>query len=155
MTYRKVFFPPNRLGEALAAARPMNAQHGIAKSLENIRMLGNECLTHMDALIGDLDTRLEACDGPLGDEALTDLYSIAVRMIGIGYVLDLPEIDAAARSLCDLIDDLSSHPAPSQGPVRVHIDALRLLRQRPAPSVRLELLTGLERLRKHYSIPRH
>ncbi len=108
-----------------------------------------------------LDERLaevEACFGRYGeayDEALIDEhYRLAVGLIGLPSLCGLDALENAAHSLCDLLDRLRTTGRWDKDGIKVHIQALRLLRNlAPGEEAIAEpVLEGLRKVRERHAI---
>lgn len=146
----KITYAKNRLRDALDAAAPVMAQTSLNRANDLLAEMQDDCLKHLDGLIAEFPS------GPGADPAasIRKAYDTARRMIGVGTVAKLPEIDIAARSLCDAADGLMHRQKTDWEPVRVHIDAIHLMRRPDMPEVaRQQLLVGLEALRGRFAPP--
>jgi hypothetical protein len=145
----KIYHPKNTLRDALVAAEPMLAQTALGRAETGLRSIRAECLAHLDELMKDLDPAPQGG----GDTAsrVRHAYERARRIIGLGAVTDYPQLDLAARSLCDVADGILSRPQPDWAPIRAHIDAMLLMRLHPLPpEATRELLASLDKLRARF-----
>lgn len=148
----KTYYPKNTLREALIAAEPMLAQTGLGRAETALRSIKDECLAHLDELLRDMDPTPDGRGDAV--ERLRHAYERARRMIGLGAVTDYPQLDTAARSLCDVADGILSRSQPDWAPIRAHIDAMLLMRQHALPpEATRELLASLETLRARFAYP--
>lgn len=127
----------------LAASDSDPARTGLAQ----LTILG---LERLDALLLDLET----VAAPAG--AWTRARTEAARRIAAGFVglasqAGLPDLENAARSLCEVADGLIEQDHHVREPVRVHVEAMRLLRLPEALGRNIpELLAGLAMVRQRF-----
>jgi len=114
-----------------------------------------------DAAWPQLDERLARVEsgfegyGEAFDEALiTEHYQMAVALIGLPSLCGLDALENAAHSLCDLLDRLRTTGKWDRDGVRVHIQALRLLRSLPPgeEAMAAPVLDGLRKVRECHAI---
>ncbi len=145
----KIYHPKNTLRQALIDAEPMLAQTALGRAETGLRSIRAECLAHLDELMKDLDPAPHGGGDPAARVA--HAYERARRMIGLGAVTDYPQLDIAARSLCDVADGILARAQPDWAPIRAHIDAMQLMRLHPLPpEATRELLDSLDALRARF-----
>ena len=85
---------------------------------------------------------------------MADLYAIAVRGIGAGKVCDVPAVDDALGSFCDLLDFLRTQARYDREAIAVHVGAWRLLCSPALPQIAAaEILDGLRKVSRRYAAP--
>lgn len=147
----KITYTKNRLGEALENAPPMMAAVAVKQAEALLGEMEQECLARLDTLLGAFP------EGLSGDEEsqrakMRDVYETARRMIGVATVARIPEMDVAARSLCDVADGLLVRRKHEWEPLRVHIDTMHLLRRADIPQpARAQLLVALDAVRGRFA----
>lgn len=147
----KITYAKNSLGEALAAAPPQMAQVALANAEDMLTQISNDCVARVDALIAEFPASVgeDASDVLARIEAA---YETGRKMIGIGTIAGLPEIDAVASSLCDVADGLITRRSAVWEPVRVHVATMELMRRMDLPAeARQQLIVGLGSLRERYA----
>ena len=145
----KIFYPKNTLRAAMEAAEPLMANTALGRAETGLASIRAECLAHLDALLATLDALDRSGDPPNARLGLA--YETSRRLIGLGAVTGYPQIDRAARGLCDVADSLMSRGAGAWAPVAAHIDALKLMRHHPLPASAVQhLLTGIEALKTKF-----
>ncbi len=151
MSAIQYFMPVNTLKHALDAGKPKLASQAIAQAQSNLNALAGDCLIYID----DLLAQLEAMTSPVSDKwtegAMKETYTLAVRFIGPASLAGLADLEHAARGLCELSDALIESARNDRGPVRVHVEAMRLLRHPDAIPAKAELLAGLEQVRLRFA----
>lgn len=146
----KIFHPKNTLRAAMEAAEPMLANTALGRAETGLASIKTECLAHMDTLIARL-IELDRCHDA-SNAKLTLAYESARRLIGLGAVTGYPQIDHAARGLCDVADGLISRGSGAWAPIAAHIDALNLMRHHQLPAGAVQhLLTSLETLKRKFA----
>jgi len=93
--------------------------------------------------------------GEVFDEALIgEHYQKAVGLIGLPSLCGLDALENAAHSLCDLLDRLRTTGKWDKDGVKVHIQALRLLRSLPPEeeAMAAPILDGLRKVRERHAI---
>jgi len=153
MSQLKFFFPKNRLADALHNASPRSVKECLKQADENLRQISGACLDHVDGALGALQKTASLWPDKPDPDYLASLYDFSVRLIGVASVAGLPDLDSAAKSLCDVLDGLMVRKQWDRDPVDVHVKAMHLLRTPSAipggPSV---LLDGLLRVRKRFVV---
>ena len=147
----KVFYPKNALRAALASSEPLLANKALGRAETGLAGIKSECLAHLDKLLMELD-RLPASgdDKRLG---IRNAYDLARRMIGLGAVTGYPQIDQAARSMCDVADGVLNRAVIDWAPIRAHIDARKLMRHYDLPPVATgHMLASLDTLRVKFAL---
>lgn len=153
MTAIKYSAPENRLASALSSARPLLAQRAIERATENLAHLGDECAAYVDQLLGSLRDIFELYKVDQRPEALSDMYQLSLRFIGSASLAGCDDLEKAAKSLCDVIDGMMERGQTDPEPIRVHVDALRMLRHPAAlGDAAADLLMGLQRVRARFAI---
>lgn len=144
-------FSANRLSAAIKSGKRRTLKECIAQADENLRHLGQECVEHIAHHIQLLENEV-ACWPEAFDVAhLKAVYDISLRLIGVGAVANLPAIDHAARSLCDVVDGMITRGAGDREPVLVHVKSLRLLNVHgQPPEVCAAIVDGLGKVRNKY-----
>lgn len=147
----KITYTTNRLRAALDSAPPMMAAKAVKQAEVLLGQIENECLERLDVLLTEFPSGLSG-DEDAQRTQIRDIYGIARRMIGVGTVAKIPEMDIAARSLCDMADGLLVRDRLDWEPLRVHISTIQLLRRSELPQpAKAQLLVALETLRAKFS----
>ena len=149
----KITYARNRLRDALDSAPPMMAATAVKQAEALLGEIENECLARLDTLLAAFPAGLSG-DEDTQRAQIRDVYETARRMIGVATVARIPEMDIAARSLCDMADGLLIRQKLDWEPLRVHISTMHLLRRAelPAPA-KAQLLVVLEGLRAKFAPP--
>lgn len=149
----KITYTKNRLRAALDEASPVMAQTSLDRAEAMLAEIGDDCRKRIDELLVLFPAGLSG-DAIAMREQVRGVYDTARRMVGVGTVAGMPEIDVVARSLCDAADGLLLRDRLEWEPLRVHISTLTLLRKTEMPdAAKRQLLAGLEVLRGKYAVP--
>lgn len=147
----KITYAKNSLQAALAAAPAQMAHTALVKAEDMLAQISNDCIARVDALIAEFP----ATGGDESGEILARIeaaYETGRKMIGIGTIAGLPEIDSVASSLCDVADGLITRRSAVWEPIRVHVATMELMRRTDLPpAARQQLIVGLESLRERYA----
>jgi hypothetical protein len=147
----KITYVKNRLRDALDKAPPMMAATAVKQAEQLLTEIEQECVTRLDNLLAAFPPSLSG-DADAMAEQIRGVYETARRMIGVATVAKIPEIDVAARSLCDVADGLLTRKKHDWEPLRVHIATMHLLRRSdlPVPAKR-QMLVALETVRGRFA----
>ncbi len=149
----KITYVKNRLRAALDEASPVMAQTSLDRAEAMLAEMGDDCRKRLDELLAMFPSGLSG-DADAMRAQVRSVYETARRMVGVGTVAGLPEIDVVARSLCDAADGLLLRDRLEWEPLRVHISTMTLLRRTDLPDVaKQQLLASLEVLRAKYVAP--
>ena len=149
----KITYVKNRLQTALAEASPVMAQTSLDRAEALLAEMGDDCRQRLDELLAQFPAGLSG-DVDAMRQQVRGVYETARRMVGVGTVAGLPEVDVVARSLCDAADGLLQRDKLEWEPIRVHISTMTLLRRTDLPAeAKQQLLTSLETLRGKYAAP--
>lgn len=131
----------NRLAKLIRGAGGKSFEDAVGDADANLKGIEDASLSVLDQKIEEIRQLAAAPPAPQTRERL---YAAANEIVGLGGVFGLPDLSQAAYSLCELIDQ-SAAGGPGVEAVRVHIDALRLLRLGEAapPAERRQVLEGL------------
>lgn len=149
----KITYVKNRLRSALDEASPVMAQTSLDRAEAMLAEMGDDCRNRVDELLATFPASLSG-DAAAMRAQVRGVYDTARRMVGVGTVAGLPEIDVVARSLCDAADGLLLRDRLEWEPLRVHISTMTLLRRTDLPAeAKQQLLASLEALRAKYVAP--
>lgn len=113
-----------------------------------------DTLERFDVLLLDLETVTAPAGGDWTRARTQAACDIARRFIGTASQAGLPDLDAAARSLCQVANDMIACDRHEPEPIRAHAEAMRLLRLPEALGRNLpELLDGLRLVREGFMGP--
>lgn len=149
----QLYFSANRLSAAIKSGKPRTLKQCIAQADENLRHIGQACVEHINQHIQLLEDEIASWPAAFDGAYLKGIYDISLRLIGVGSVANLPAIDHAARSLCDVVDGMITRSAGDREPVLVHVKSLRLLNAHgQPPDVCEAVLAGLKKVRDKYMV---
>jgi hypothetical protein len=147
----KITYTKNRLGEALENAPPMMAAVAVKQAEALLGEMEQECLARLDTLLGAFPEGLSGSEDAQR-ATMREVYETSRRMIGVATVARIPEMDVAARSLCDVADGLLVRRKHEWEPLRVHIATMHLLRRTDVPEpARAQLLVALDAVRGRFA----
>jgi len=143
----KITYAKNRLRDAIDSAPPMMAATAIKQAEALLGEMEQECLARLDVLLAAFPQGLSG-DEDARSAQMREVYDTSRRMIGVATVAGIPEMDIAARSLCEVADALLVRQKTDWEPLRVHISTMHLLRRSDIPDpAKGQLLVALESLR--------
>ncbi|MDR3508247.1 MAG: hypothetical protein P4L64_10155 [Caulobacteraceae bacterium] len=145
MTKARVIKLKNQLGELFKQPGGRTLSEAVRGAEARLERIGGDCLEAMDDALGRL-TSVTIHDSAGPDEGATDiLYRASNDIIGMAGLTGHADLGEVARGLCDMIDGYRAGEPWLGGAVRLHIDAMRLLRNLDLKShaARLKVLNGL------------
>jgi hypothetical protein len=146
----KTIYVENLLRAAMDSALPQMAQTAIGRAETNLASIVSECLSYLDALFVQFPGEVSG-DPALRLQQMREAYNTSRRMIGVAHASGFPDVDVAAKSLCDVADALLTIGSTNWDPIGLHIQTMRLLRNLElASEERSRLLAGLEDLKKRF-----
>lgn len=151
-TVRK-FKVPNKLAQQMFGRGGKMVKDAIAEAESAVGELRDDALAVLDTL---LEGMIQAY-GPAGAEPQDDLEALYIKATAIIDVAGfLPDSGLAEASvcLCDLIDACQEAGVTDWPSVRVHLDALSLLRKQGeslGPAGRETVLEGLRKLSRRHT----
>jgi len=138
-----------RLARQLKSGAMLSTTTALGGAKDRVKKLEPKLLAAIDDEIARQDVAYQE----LGNgEAfgLFRMYESANRVLGLaGAAPRLAGLGKAALSLCDLLDGQKGAIPSDLRPVRVHLDALRILRTDLPERDQLVVLAGLSKVRSH------
>jgi len=144
-------FPQHRLGKIIRQPGGKSVADAVRDAAAGIETLRPPCLETIDEILTLVDQRMNEFLAT-ADKIVPGrrLYAAVNSIIGLAGAVGLDEVDRAAFSLCDLLDQMARMGRWDVAAVAVHVQALHLLRSPAAlgsdASVRA-ILTGLKQVR--------
>lgn len=152
MSSVRFVFPKVRLAEILKTPGGSTVADALERAQLNLELIKPTCLAEMVALIELAEAAYDRLGDDFDDEALAEIYAIAVRGIGGGAVCGAPAIDNALTSLCDLVDSLRNTKRYDREAIGVHIRSWRLLMSVELPEAgAASVLDGLLKVSARYA----
>jgi hypothetical protein len=150
----RVFLPHSNLKEQLSRAGGKSRDEAVKAAMAGVETLREKSMDAIDTAIKAVEAvAQEGNNGKLSETNLKDVLRNADEIVELAGTFDLPNLDAAGRSLCDLVGLLlKTSPFPAE-PIAVHARALRLFAPgRPSLSaIEIEMvLAELERFRAFF-----
>lgn len=153
MSTLQYFFPENRLTKALGIARLRTVREGLKQADANLGQLAAACVEHVDRGLDLIEATMKRWPDSFDQQYLEELYHLSLKLIGVGSVAGLPDLDKTARSFCDVLDGLMTRQLWDRGPVDVHVATMRLLRTPDELGAGLAtVMQGLLRVRDRFAV---
>lgn len=152
MSNVRFVFPILKLEKLIRAAGGLTVADALAQADANLGELKPSCHAELLHLLDEAEATFAALGPETSEQDLSDLYAIAVAGIGAGSVSGVPDVDAALGSFCDLVDALQTSGQRDKAPIRVHLNAWRLMMDPnlPRPGA-AAILEGLRKVSGRYA----
>jgi len=123
----RIFLPPSTLKEQLSRPGGKSRDEAVKAAIAGVETLREKSMDAIDSAIQAVEAvAQEGSNGMLTESKLKDVLRAADEIVELAGTFELQNLDAAGRSLCDLIGLLlKTSPYPSE-PIVVHARALRL-----------------------------
>ena len=123
----RIFVPPSNLKEQLSRPGGKSRDDAVKAAIAGVEALREQSMGAIDTAIQAVEAAAqEGTGGTLTEANLNDVLRSADEIVELAGTFHLENLDAAARSLCDLVGLLfKTSPYPA-APVAVHARALRL-----------------------------
>lgn len=144
--------PKMKLAKLLREPGGKTVGEAVKDANAGLESISADCLNEVDAGLGRIDAAFAAIPTGFDIEALHGLYTAVNGLIGLPGIVGLSEMETAAYSLADLIDRMMAAGRFEREAVRVHVQALRLLRRPDVLGLTAvgEVLAGLAQVRDKY-----
>lgn len=133
MTVVRRLTPVNRLAAMIHKPGGLKESQAVAAAEANLEALREQTVERLDAVVAALTAEADALSG-FDADALDRMYRLSNEVVGVAGVFGYGHMGEAAYSLCELLDELRARESWSDAMVRVHLQTLRLLRQRGGPA---------------------
>lgn len=134
----------HRLAEVMKTPGGVTVEEALARAAAGLEALAGPARESIAGKVGELEAIAASPDG--GAARAADAYGLAGDIVNVAGSLDMPELFAAAYSLCDVLDYCRTH-AFSRQAFAVHVGALRLiLTQGQSPALK-GVVDGLKAVR--------
>ena len=148
------FFPPNRLADKLQKAPPRTVEECLKQAGANLETIAGACTNHVEEAFTQLEAGFGRWPSEPDFDYLDSIYQMSMRLVGTATVAGLPDMDRAAKSLCDVVDGLIAKSLWERGAVEVHVAAMRLLKEPAALGAGASaVVDGLLQVRKRFAVP--
>jgi len=123
----RIFLPPSNLKEQLSRPGGKSRDEAVRAAIAGVEALREESMGAIDTAIQAVEAAAQqGHDGKLSEANLKDVLKNADEIVELAGTFQLENLDAAGRSLCDLVGLLlKTSPYPA-APIAVHARALRL-----------------------------
>lgn len=147
----KITYAKNSLGEALAAAPAQMAHTALVRAEDMLAQISNDCIERIDTLLAEFP-RSASKDAAEVTRHIYEAYDTGRKMIGLGAVAGIPEMDSVATSLCDVADGLMIRGVTDWEPLRVHVAVMDLMRRSDLPPAgKQQLIESLASVRTRFA----
>lgn len=137
---------PNPLKRFLDAPGGISEKDAIQRATDSLEMIRHEALEEIDTCLAQIGALAEMrSPSPATQHALHQYGNSILSFAGM---YDLPDLCAAAYSLCELIDAMMSNGRWEVAGIVIHHDAMRKLREPKRLSLeeRERLVSGLRKV---------
>lgn len=143
--------PPRRLAELMRRPGGLKLSDALKRAEQGLHFMQDACLESIDEAIGRVAGTLDKLTAaPQDATALAELYAAGDEIVGLAGPAQLEPLGAAAYSLCELVDRFQAGARVLPAAVKVHLDALVMLRRPPAeiggPVAARAVLAGLKQV---------
>lgn len=150
MTVTRHPAPKLRLARLMERSGGLTVAEALERAEAGLAQIAPPCRESLDRALAQADSVGRSQHGAPTAETLSALYALADEIFGLAGPAGEADVGAAAYSLCELIDKSQTGAAIKPAAIRVHLDALSLLR-RPASETggdagRRAVLEGLSRI---------
>jgi hypothetical protein len=146
LTLLRNYRPEVKLQRLLARPGGLTIEQALARATLNVEKLREQCTTAVDAKIEEI-----AALGIQAEINAQAIYALSDEIFALAGTFKMGEVSQAAYSLCALLS--SPEGAKSAAAIRVHVDALRALRN-PEIAANLaataQVLQGLKNVSKRF-----
>ncbi len=135
-----------RLASLLKRPGGVTAEQATKAAQDNLGSIRQQSLIELDKTVAELAGMREALKTEPFAAQADHLYALAGTVAGIAGAFGLSDVQAAASSLCELIDELDVQRRSSFEAIDVHLRGLQLLRtpgQEMSPGEAAAILAGL------------
>ncbi len=151
-----MFYAPNGLAELVRRPGGKPRDTAIADAARNVEAKKDFLLEGIRDGVLSIEAVMLAVDAPAIPAIHSDMIiANCDRIIGLAGVLGFAALEAAAKSLCDLMASLDRLGETEKAPVLVHVQAIHRLTENLSeirPEDDAVLLAQLARLVKHYEM---
>lgn len=114
----------HRLAEVMKAPGGISVEEALARVEAGLKALSEPAHEAIAGKVAELESIAAAPDGGAGRVA--EAYALAGEIVNVAGSLDMPQLFAAAYSLCDVLDHFRVGPFSRQA-FEVHVRALHLI----------------------------
>ncbi len=139
---------PNRLAQCIGAPGGIKADDALFRAGAAIEMRRDKALDHIEARLAQLGASIAAAGSAPDERARKDMHRLSNDVLSIAGLFGRDALGNAAHSLCELLTELEARGAWDAASVRVHYEAMRILRtpDHLSPAEQGKLLAGLGRV---------
>jgi hypothetical protein len=146
MTQAKFTKPVNRLASRVGS-KGLSRPAAVAQAGANLDSIRDDILAYVDRHLAEMEAIAAGCEDG-ADPALAGLYDPSNAVAGTAGTAGLAPLGKAAYSLCHLVANGDQHGVYSLPAIKLHLDAMRLLRRFSSPDQDREAAVILENLAK-------
>lgn len=144
----------NRLGEMMRQPGGRSLVEALKGAEKRLDKLSPDLLKGLDRAIAKLDAGAASLGDSPNEKALSEVYQASNEIISLAGLVGYAPIDEVAHGLCELIDAFLTEGQWNDQAIRVHIDAVQLLRALPAADKdgRERVLDGLSKVWNRFGV---
>jgi chemotaxis protein histidine kinase CheA len=144
----------NRLGELMRQPGGRSAIEALRGAEKRLDKISDDLLRGLDRCIARMETAAGQLTDPPDDKPVTEIYRASNDMIAFAGLVGFNSLDEVAHGLCELIDTFRAENQWSDQAIRVHIDAVQLLRglSKDDNEARERVLDGLRKVWSLFSV---
>jgi len=151
---KKIHFPKTRFSELAARAGGVVREAAVEEAHNAIEASRGESDAVIESSIAAIEAIAYSAGPDLSVPQMRDILRLADQIVTLAGLFRYQELDAAARSLCDLTDGLLHAGLTDSAPVIVHAQALRMMAPSTAmpvaPQEAQRILDGLRRILDYF-----
>ncbi|MES1201217.1 MAG: hypothetical protein ABUS57_07180 [Pseudomonadota bacterium] len=136
----------NPLKRFLEAPGGISQEAAVQRATDSLEMIRHSAMEEIDSCLADIRT-FSAMPSPTSAQK-HQLHERSNSLLGFAGMYDMPDLCAAAYSLCELVDAMIMHGRWQAEAVHIHYDAMHKLRepQHLVAEERERLVTGLRQV---------
>jgi len=144
----------NRLGEMMRQPGGRSLVEALKGAEKRLEKLSPDLLKGLDRAIARLEAGAAQLADPPNEKALAEVYQGSNEIIALAGLVGYAAIDEVAHGLCELIDAFTAEGQWNDQAIRVHIDAVQLLRALPQgdKAGREQVLDGLRKVWNRFGV---
>ncbi len=118
----------NRLRELMQQPGGRSVVEALRGAEARLGKIKDQCLDGLDELIARMAAAAAELDGSADPRLVAEIYQASNDVITIAGLVGYPSLDEVAHGLCELIDRFRAEGRWSAPALRVHIEAMQVLR---------------------------
>ena len=138
--------PENRLSKRVRLPGGQTVAQMEADIQQRMEGMRHACVQAVRQALAEIEREGQSLRPPLAEDSLARLYALSNQVIELSGAAELPDLDRAALSLCQLVDGWRNGKAWSAAAWSVHLLTLQLLARSArelSPQARDAMIEGL------------